>query len=175
MKLTTDVLLKGPIWAEILDQLVGPVFKTNWDVYALSISIGMMHDQQIESDMMVPEGYEAEPKFVPRTVLGHSQNKALLEFMLQAAMVTTKHLDLSEDDRLEVAFGEEEKLTFNPIAFLTKYANYGITKIKEAIEDSTGVELLMALMTLLNDTYEAGFTAMEEALTEEEMALLDDE
>ena len=51
-----------------LDRLVGTVFKTYWDVYALSISIGMMHDCQIESDDMVPEGYDAEPKSVPRKV-----------------------------------------------------------------------------------------------------------
>lgn len=78
MELKTDAILKGPIWADTLERLVGTVFKTYWDVYALSISIGMMHDCQIESDDMVPEGYDAEPKSVPRTVLGHSQNKALL-------------------------------------------------------------------------------------------------
>lgn len=173
MKLTTDAVLKGPVWAETLDRL-DPIFKTYWDVYALSISIGMMYDQQIEADMMVPEGYVAEPKSVPRTVLGHTQNKALLEFMLQAAMVTTKHLNLSEDERLEVAFGEEEKLGFNPIVFLTKYANYGITKIKEAIDDAEDVELLTALMTLLNGTYEAGFTIMEDD-NESEGVEFDDE
>lgn len=69
MELKTDAILKGPIWADTLERLVGTVFKTYWDVYALSISIGMMHDCQIESDDMVPEGYDAEPKSVPRTVL----------------------------------------------------------------------------------------------------------
>lgn len=53
MELKTDAILKGPIWADTLERLVGTVFKTYWDVYALSISIGMMHDCQIESDDMV--------------------------------------------------------------------------------------------------------------------------
>lgn len=60
MELKTDAILKGPIWADTLERLVGTVFKTYWDVYALSISIGIMYDCQIESDDMVPKGYDAE-------------------------------------------------------------------------------------------------------------------
>lgn len=54
MQITSDVTLKGPVWAEMLDRLVEEVFATNWDVYALCISIGMMYDGQIESDDMSP-------------------------------------------------------------------------------------------------------------------------
>ena len=161
MELKTDAILKGPIWADTLERLVGTVFKTYWDVYALSISIGMMHDCQIESDDMVPEGYDAEPKSVPRTVLGHSQNKALLEFMLQAAMITTKHLDLDENERLEIAFNDDKKPEFNPVASLTKYANYGITMIKDVIDDTDDIEMLEALMTFLNSTYETGVAGID--------------
>ena len=82
MELTTDAYLKGPIWAETIDRLVGSLFKTNWDIYALSITIGIMYDAQIEPEDMVPQGYEGEPRYVPRTILGHTQNKALIEFML---------------------------------------------------------------------------------------------
>ena len=156
MELTTDAILKGPIWAAMFDKLKGVVFETNWDIYALSISIGMMYDAQIESDAMVPDGYEAEPRYVPRNVLGHDKNKALLEFMLQTALVTTKHLDLDEDTRLAYAFDDQVKVEFNPVAFLTKYANYGITKINEVVSDTNDVETLEALMTFLNSTYEFG-------------------
>lgn len=162
MELTTDAILKGPIWAETLDKLTGTVFKTYWDVYALSISIGMMYDSQINSDDMVPAGYEEDPRSVPRTVLGHSQNKALIEFMFQSALVTTKHLDLDEDARLELAFDNTKKPEFNPIAFLTKYANFGITKIREVIADTDDVEMLEALMTFLNSTYESGVDVIED-------------
>lgn len=162
MELTTDASLKGPIWAETLDKLRGTVFETYWDVYALCISIGMMYDCQIESDAMVPAGYEAEPRSVPRNMLGHAQNKALLEFMLQTALVTTKHLDLAEEDRLELAFGSDKKLDFNPVAFLTKYANYGVTKVNEVISDAEDVELLEQLMTFLNSTYEAGVGVLDD-------------
>ncbi len=162
MELTTDASLKGPIWAETLDKLRGTVFETYWDVYALCISIGMMYDCQIESDAMVPAGYDAEPRSVPRNMLGHAQNKALLEFMLQTALVTTKHLDLAEEERLELAFGSDKKLDFNPVAFLTKYANYGVTKVNEVISDAEDVELLEQLMTFLNSTYEAGVGVLDD-------------
>lgn len=162
MELTTDASLKGPIWAETLDKLRGTVFETYWDVYALCISIGMMYDCQIESDAMVPAGYDAEPRSVPRNMLGHAQNKALLEFMLQTALVTTKHLDLSEEERLEFAFGSDKKLDFNPVAFLTKYANYGVTKVNEVISEAEDVELLEQLMTFLNSTYEAGVGVLDD-------------
>lgn len=174
MELKTDAILRGPIWAEMLDKLTDTIFKTNWDVYALSIAIGMMYDSQIETVDMVPDDYDAEPRYVPRNVLGHSQHKALLEFMLQTATITTKHLDLDEDSRLQLAFkddssmkketteNEENKNEFNPITFLTKYANYGITKIHEVVSDTDDVETMESLMTFLNEIYEAGVDIIEQ-------------
>lgn len=156
LELTSDVILKGPIWSESIDQLKGKFFDTIWDIYALSISIGMMFDCQIDSDDMVPEGYDQEPRYIPRNLLGHAQNESLLEFMFQTALVTTKWLDLDEDQRLELAFSEDKKPDFNPVAFLTKYANYGITKIHELISDSDDIETMESLMTFLNSAYESG-------------------
>lgn len=162
MVLKSDAILKGPIWAETIDKMVdrngGKIFKTNWDLYALSITIGMMYDCQIDSDNMVPEGYDADPRYVPRNVLGDVQRKTLLEFMLQSAMITTKHLDLSEGERLEIAFNDNKKLDFNPVAFLTKFANFGVSKIKDIIDDTDDVEMLESLMTFLNSTYESGIS-----------------
>lgn len=175
MDLKTDALLKGPIWADTMERLVGPIFKTYWDVYALSISIGIMHDGQIDSDSMVPEGYDAKPLAVPRNVLGHAQNKALLEFMLQTTMVTTKHLTLDESERLEIAFNQDKKLEFNPVQFLTKYANYGITKIKEVIDDTEGVETLEGLMSFLNRTYQNGVLSIEDNEEIEDDEIIEDD
>lgn len=164
LELTTDAYLKGPIWHDTLDKLVGTVFETQWDVFALCISIGMMYDGQIETDSMVPAGYEVEPHSVGRNVLGKAQNRALLEFMFQTALVTTKHLNLDEDARLELAFNDKSKPDFNPVAFLTKYANYGITKLSDVISGTEDVELLESLMTFLNSTYESGTDIIDEEL-----------
>ena len=161
MKISTDATLKGPVWAEMLDRLVNNIFKTNWDVYSLCISIGMMYDQQIESDELVPSDYTENPRYIPRLVLSEHKRKSLLEFMLQAALITTKHVDLSEEQRLEYAFSEEAEVPFNSLNFLTKYANYGITKLQEVLGDAEDVELMEKIMTFLNDTYENGYDPTE--------------
>jgi hypothetical protein len=157
MQISTDVALKGPVWAEMLDRLVDEVFDTNWAVYSLCISIGMMYDKQIASDDMVPSDYSDNPRYIPRLVLNSSKNKPLLEFMLQAALVTTKHVDYLEQERLEYAFSEKSDIPFKPMVFLTQYANYGVTKLKEALADSADVELLEALSNFLTTIYEAGY------------------
>lgn len=157
MQITSDVTLKGPIWAEMLDLLVEEYFARYWDLYALSISIGMMYDGQIETDEMVPVGYKENPRSIPRNVLTQNKNKSLLEFMLQAAMITTKHVTFTEQERLEIAFNGKAVDKFNPLHFLTKFANYGIVKIQEAIGDAADVELMQKLMTFLDDIYETGY------------------
>ena len=169
MQITADVTLKGPVWAEMLDLLVSEYIPTNMDLYALSISIGMMYDGQIESDTMVPGDYKENPRYIPRGVLIQNKHKSLLEFMLQAAMITTKHVDFSEQVRLEIAFNEKNVEKFSPIQFLTKYANYGIVKIKEAIGDATDVELMQKMTTFLDSIYETGYdpTVDLELITDE--------
>jgi hypothetical protein len=89
--------------------------------------------------------------------------------MLQAAMITTKHVDFSEQVRLEIAFNEKNVEKFSPIQFLTKYANYGIVKIKEAIGDATDVELMQKMTTFLDSIYETGYdpTVDLELITDE--------
>lgn len=162
MQLTIDVYLEGPIWYDAIERLVGTFFKTNWDLYALCISIGMMYDKQIESKDMIPEGYTAEHKYVPRNVLNHAQHESLLEVMFQSALLTTKNLSLTEDERLELAFGKDPKLDFNPLHFLTKFANYGITKLQPLISDDGNLETMESIMTFLNDLYESGASATRE-------------
>jgi hypothetical protein len=145
------------VWAEMLDLLVTDIFPRYWDLYALSISIGMMYDGQIENEDMAPSDYKENPRLIPRNVLIQNKNKSLLDFMLQAAMITTKHVDFSEQQRLEIAFSSKTVESFNPMHFLTKYANYGILKIKAAIGDASDVELMQKLMEYLDDIYETGF------------------
>ncbi len=161
LSLTSDVYLKGPIWAETIDALKGTFFESNWDIFSLCISIGIMYDQQIESDVMVPEGYDAEPRYIPRTMLGHAQNTALLDFMLQTALVTTKLLNLNEDERLQLAFDKNKNIEFKPLMFLTKFANFGVTKIHSLISDIDDIETMESLMTFLNTTYEDGIDILD--------------
>lgn len=162
MEITTDVTLKGPIWAETLDTLRGTFFDTFWDIYALCISIGMMYDRQIETEDMIPEGYTEEPRYIPRNVLINPKRASLLEFMYQTAMVTTKNLDFGEKERLELAFLEEKKQKQNPLPLLTKFANYGVTLLHPLISDTSDTETMESIAAFLNTAYEEGIAAISE-------------
>ncbi len=127
MELTTDVLLRGTAWNRAIENL-SSIFKTrtHYMIFMLSMTIGIMYDQRIEK----PEENDEEPKSVPRNVLRNNDN-GRLDFIFQAAILSTSSETLTEEERLELAFGE--KSDFNKIAFLTQFANFGVTKLVELI------------------------------------------
>ena len=150
MELTTDVLLRGATWNRTIDELA-PIFKTrtNYSVYMLCMSIGIMYDQRIEK---FDDG-DVEPKSVPRNVM-QNQDNGKLDFMFQAAILSTKTEDLPEDKRLELAFGDkEENEGFNKLGYLTQIANYGETKLAEQIGE-TPVESMENIKSFLTSTVE---------------------
>lgn len=130
MELTTDVLLRGTAWDKAISSL-GDIFKTrtNYSIYMLCVSIGVMYDKRIEK----PDENNEEPRTVPRNVLQNNDN-GKLDFIFQAAILSTTTETLTEDERLDLAFGE--KTTFNKMAFITQFANYGVTKLVELIGSS---------------------------------------
>ncbi len=131
MEITTDVMLRGSEWNKAIENL-SSIFKTrtHYQIYILAMSIGIMYDKRIEK----PEDDGEDPKSVPRNVLRNNDN-GKLDFMFQAAILSTSTESLSEDERLDLAFGE--KSDFNRIGYLTQFANYGVTKLNECIGDST--------------------------------------
>ena len=147
MELTTDVLLKGSTWAATIDSLA-PVFKTrtNYSIYILCMTIGIMYDERIES---FEEG-EEPPRNVPRNVMQNNDG-GKLDFMFQAAILSTQTEELSEEDRLELAFGEKSE--FKKLEFLTQFANFGVTKLAELVGE-TIVESMENIKNFLTTTVE---------------------
>lgn len=131
MELTTDISLKGTAWNKAISELA-ELFtpRTNYDVFMLSLSIGIMYDKRIA----VPEENGEEPKSVPRNVVRNNDN-GKLDFYFQAAILSTLTEEFSEEERLDLAFGE--KTDFNKVAFLLEFANFGVTKLIEQIGDTT--------------------------------------
>ena len=129
MEITSDILLKGTAWNRAIDEL-GVFFepKRNYNLYMLSLAIGIMYDKRIEN----PEENGEEHRSVPRNVIANSDN-GKLDFYFQAAILSTRTENFSEDRRLELAFGENEKIDFNKIGFLSQFANFGITKLVDLI------------------------------------------
>lgn len=127
MVLTSDVLLKGTAWNKAIEEL-SPLFKTRpyYSIFMLCIAIGIMYDNRIEK----PEENGEDAKNVPRNVMQNNDN-GKLDFYFQAAILSTTTENFSEEDRLELAFGDKKE--FNKIGFLTQFANFGVTKLIENI------------------------------------------
>ena len=124
MEITTDIALRSTAWDQAIDAL-SPLFKprSQYSIYMLALSIGIMYDRRIASD----EDYRHS---VPRNVLQNNDN-GKLDFMFQAAILSTTTESFTEDERLELAFGE--KTDFKKIDFLTQFSNFGVTKLVEHI------------------------------------------
>lgn len=131
MEITTDISLKGTAWNIAIENL-SDIFKTrpNYMIYMLSLSIGIMYDKR-EEKLSIEEGEEI--RSVPRNVIRNNDN-GKLDFMFQAAILSTTTEQFSEEERLDLAFGE--KTDFKKIEFLTQFANFGVTKLIEYIGDT---------------------------------------
>ena len=123
MELTRDVILRGDAWVLASDKL-SPIFKTrpHYMIFMLALSIGIMYDQRIAE----LDNSTDETRSIPRNVLQNNDN-GKLDFMFQAAVLSTSSQAFSEEERLDLAFGE--KVEFNKMAFLVEFANFGVTKL----------------------------------------------
>ncbi len=147
MELTTDVSLRGTAWNRAIDTLA-TIFKTrtNYSIYMLALTIGVMYDRRIEK----PEENGEDIRSVPRNVLQNNDN-GKLDFIFQAAILSTTTEQFSEEERLDLAFGE--KTEFRKMDFLTQFANFGVVKLVELIGDST-VETMDNIKNFLVQTVE---------------------
>ena len=112
----------------------------------LCLSIGIMYDKRIPS---FDDG-ESEPRNVPRNIIQNNDN-GRIDMMLQAAILTTSSFNhLTEDQRLDLAFGEKKKEEeFDKHDFLLSFANYGVTKLAECVGESEfeSMELIKNFLT----------------------------
>ncbi len=130
-KITKDISLRGDDWEKVIAQLYKTVFPTLYNMYVLCASIGIMYDRQ----MNIETGKEVEDAGqIPRTI--QQNNKEELEILFQTAILTTDLVDFDEDARLELAFGDGNKIeNFDEIQFLTHFANYGAKILAEHVGD----------------------------------------
>lgn len=147
MEIKTDILLKGSDWNTATNNM-SSIFppRPNYSLYMLCLAIGIMYDKIIES----PTENGEDVKSVPRNVLQNNDN-GKLDFYFQAAILSTRTLEISEEERLNLAFGENTD--FNKIAFLTRFANFGVTKLVELIGD-TELETMENIKNFLVSTVE---------------------
>ena len=147
MEITTDIYLKGTAWNKAINSL-GDIFatRTNYSLFMLCLAIGIMYDRRTNTPIENGE----DVRTVPRNVLNNNDN-GKLDFYFQAAILSTLTENLSEEKRLELAFGE--KIDFNKIAFLLSFANFGVEKLVEQI-GTTPLESMENIKNFMVSTVE---------------------
>ena len=85
MEIKSDIPLKGTAWNTAISNL-SEIFatRTNYSLFMLCLSIGVMYDKRIES----PEENGEETRSVPRNVISNNDN-GKLDFCFQAAILST--------------------------------------------------------------------------------------
>ena len=159
MEITTDIYLKSDAWINTINALSNILKKrTNYDVFMFSLSIGIMFDKRIKLD-----GSNSDYPSVPRNVIqNHDEGK--LDFMFQAAILSTQTETFDEKKRLELAFAD--KTDFNKISFLTEFANFGVTKVVELIAE-TDIETMENIKNFLTSTMEGTNWDIDELVIED--------
>lgn len=156
MDFTSDLELKGKTWKKVLHTLVGTssslkIFSNNYEVFIICAALGIMHDKRV-----VIDNYDKEDKSsVPRNVLSQSTRRNDVEFLLTTAIITSKTLDYTIDERLMIAFGEKDT-SFKGLKFLEEFANYGVTLIEETITNHD-LETMENLKDMLNNVIKNDF------------------
>lgn len=147
MEVRSDIMLRGTAWDTAFKNL-SAIFKTrtNYSIYIISLAIGLIYDKRID----IPEDNGEEERSVPRNVIQNNDN-GKLDYFFQAAVLSTMTEKFTEEQRLELAFGE--KTEFNKIAFLTSFANFGVTKLIECI-GTTNIESMENIKNFLIATVE---------------------
>lgn len=130
MEIKSDIRLRGTAWDTAISKL-SSIFstRTNYTIYMLCMAIGIMYDKRITK---LEDGSEDDHS-VPRNVINNNDN-GKLDFYFQAAILTTTTECISEENRLELAFGDS--IEFEKLTFLTQFANFGVTKLVELIGDT---------------------------------------
>lgn len=136
MYIGSNVVLRGDVWADTIEK-IKPVIDTFYEVYVLSIAIGIFADKQIDAlnTTLYPDS-----KFEINSATLH-HNIQILDLLFRSAIITTTNVNFSEDARMELAFNDdsksEETKNFNQMAFLTKFANYGVTQLAQRLTDDS--------------------------------------
>lgn len=172
MAITTDVTLKGSCWRKALDDFA-PFFpqalQPNYSIYAISMSIGIMYDKQLDIAGEETDEEKDNRPTVPRTVL-HPHNTDL-DFLFQAAILTSTWVEYTEEERMNLAFNPSCDIKINKLEFLSKFANFGVTKLLEQATDDQ-IDTMERLKKFLASTVE-GYNYEIDSISDEDLSIDD--
>lgn len=147
------------MWTASIENGDSKFFDTQWALFKVCLAIGILYDRRIEELPKSAEVEEEGNRSIPRNMVAN--HAADMNYFFNAAILTTNTTSLNETDRLYLAFSEEiteeemegedievvrhgvseEALKFDKVGFLIGFANYGVTKICEQIDNNINVTM----------------------------------
>lgn len=189
MEIKSDIICKGEAWYKV-GKGYGynekpKFFNTFWASFKLCMAIGILYDKQLDDS----DGDEEEKMTVPRTMFNRYDEE--MKFFFQSAILSSNCVELSEKDRLYLAFSEditedemegedyatltkgisEAALKFDRVLFLKKFANYGATRLANLLSEVDS-ETMENLADFLIDSYNG---ETEDLIRMKEVEMLEEE
>ena len=167
-------MLAHPLWQRADDELINhhKIFSRLVDIFLIACAIGIKDDKCIpNSEIEYPLD---PPKSIGRNTylsMNNSDLHDILYFLLQNAIITSKQIDYTSEDRLKLAFNPDfEDKKFSPPQFLVGFANYGIEQMYSVINnDLPSVAIANSLHQYLSSQIETGYEDILAGLTLEEL------
>lgn len=132
----SDIILRRKCWAKMEPLLEQKIFSRQIDIFILACSIGVCEDKFLEDDK---EDVLLEEKSIGRnTIQTNFDLQELLIYLYQNAVLNTKNIDLSVDERKQAAFDLDNDMKVGNMSFealLTKFADYGMSILAEKVTD----------------------------------------
>lgn len=157
MILTSDLRMFNSIWDEAERKLKDEMklFSRLIDIYVLACAIGIKEDEIIKNDESIVNPVREINRNTYSSMI-NTNLREMLEFMLQNALINSKHISFDMDERLKLAFDPDYKNDkISAATFLTNFANYGIVKIMECIKSDSplvAISELFSYFTILSES-----------------------
>lgn len=168
MIFTSDPVIKDIKWRKLADSIVDKygIINNYVELFIICAAIGISDGQK--EDSVTTEDDSFTPINLPRNVLTRQENNDNLDFLYQS-YVFSFETSLSTEDKINLAFRDDETTGMKKFEQLRLCANYGMRVITEAIQNYDDEYLIMEeVLNLLKDKVLDKDTFMKLFLEEQE-------
>ncbi len=168
MIFTSDPVIKDIRWRKLADSIVDKygIIGNYVELFIICAAIGISDGQK--EDSITSDDDSFTPINLPRNVLSRQENNDNLDFLYQS-LVFSFETSLSTEEKINLAFRDDETTGAKKFEQLRLCANYGMRILSEAIEGYDDEYMIMEeLLNLLKDKVLDKETFMKLFLEEEE-------
>ena len=154
MNITSDLVIKDIRWRKLTDLIVNKykIIETAVELFIICAAIGVADGKKEES--VVTEDEEFIPLNLPKQVLSYDKNKENISFLYQSYVFSFES-KLTTEEKIKMAFLDDEGSGMKKIEHLRLCANYGMRLITETITNINDEYLIMEeVLSLLKEKTE---------------------